>query len=348
MKAFNVARRIPLGASILAVAAMTLPVAPLAATTIHSPKGLPRVRTAGAQHVLGTSAVLTGSVNPNGSETTYYFQYGLTTAYGLQTAPKKLASGTVLQKLGEPVSGLQPGATYHYRIVAFNANDNAAFPFSKGRDRALTTKGNKLKFLIPKPSADIYGSPYILSGVLTGFASGNHRISLQASPFPFLESFTPIGLPGVTNSSGLFSFRITNLTTSTQFRVVTLDPLPVYSLQVTVPVDVHVIFKVRSSGHTGLVRLYGTVSPAIGGAKVFIQVQKAVRPGKNEVANRYITQFVTTVKHAGETSSRFSLVAKLRKSGRYRAYVKINSGGLSSGASAKTYVLHAAPSGRKK
>jgi len=349
MKAFNVPRGIALGVSMLALAAMTLPVASLAVVKpVHAPKGVPRVNTAGTQHVLGGSAVLTGSVNPDGAETTYYFQYGLTTAYGLQTPAKSAGSGTVQRKIGEPVTGLQPGAVYHYRIVAFNEKNNATFPFQAGRDRAFTTKGNKLKFVIPKPSPDVYGSPYVLSGTLTGFASANHRIALQASPFPFLESFTPIGLPGVTDASGRFSFRITNLTTSTQFRLVTLDPRPVYSPQVRVPVAVHVTFKVRSSGHLGLVRLYGTVSPAVTGAHVLFQVQKAVRPGKNEVANRYITQFVTTVKHAGANSSRFSMVVKLHKSGRYRAFVKLNSGGLASGIGGRTYVLHAAPSGRKK
>jgi hypothetical protein len=95
------------------------------------------------------------------------------------------------------------------------------------------------------------------------------------------------------------------------------------------------------------VRLFGTVYPAVPGARVLFQLLKAVRPGKNEEeTTRYVSQFSTGVKHGGRTFSRFSLVAKIRRSGRYRVFVKVHSGAYASGISTKTIVLHAAP-GRK-
>jgi hypothetical protein len=341
MRAFNSGRRIALGALILATGVVSLPLAAPAATPKPS-IALPGANTQGAAHVLGTSALLTATIHPNGKETTYYFQYGLTTTYGSQTVMANAGSSTGKVKVGQAIGGLLPGTIYHFRVVAANSAGKR-----EGRDRTFTTVGSKLRFVIPKPAPDVFGSPMIFSGTLAGFAGPNHRIALQASPYPYLESFTNIGLPGVTDRFGRFAFRVANLLSNTEFRVVTLDALPVYSPIVTVQVAVRVTFSVRSSGHTGLVRLFGTVYPAVPGARVLFQLLKAVRPGKNEEeTTRYVSQFSTGVKHGGRTFSRFSLVAKIRRSGRYRVFVKVHSGAYASGISTKTIVLHAAP-GRK-
>src|ERR1700730_2148791 len=135
---------------------------------------------------------------------------------------------------------------------------------------AQTASGaQKLKFVVPRLVADIFGSPVIFSARLSGGGEANHRIALQASPYPFLEPFANIGPPGVTDGLGRFAFRIANLTTNTQLRLVTLDTPPIYSPVVILDVAVRVSFSVRSSGGDGLMRLYGTVTPAVTGANVY-------------------------------------------------------------------------------
>src|ERR1700730_17965218 len=47
---------------------------------------LPSFSTGSAHNVSFASATVSGSVNPNGRETSYYFQYGVTRAYRGQTA----------------------------------------------------------------------------------------------------------------------------------------------------------------------------------------------------------------------------------------------------------------------
>jgi hypothetical protein len=341
MRGFNAGRRIAFSVLIAATAAVSLPVYAPAAIVIN--RAAPLAITNGAIHVLASSALLKATIRPNGGETTYYFQYGLTTAYGLQTPSASVGSGTAKVKVGQAVSHLQTGATYHYRVIAVNSAGTR-----EGHDRTFKTKGNKLKFVVPKPAPDVFGTPTILRGTLTGFGAASHRVALQASPYPFLESFTEVGLPGVTDALGRFAFRVANLSVNTQFRLVTLDPLPIYSSVVTVPLAVRVTFKVRSSGQLGLVRLYGTVSPAAPGARVYFQLLKPVRPGKNEATTRYVNQISTGVKRGGKTSSRFSLVVKVRKGGRYRAFVKVRQGPLSSGYSSTTILLHAAPGTTRK
>lgn len=70
-----------------------------------------------------TTAKLAGFVNPNNQLTTYRFEYGPTTAYGMQSPaefePSAGEGGTPLLVKAN-LSGLQPATVYHYRIVAGN------------------------------------------------------------------------------------------------------------------------------------------------------------------------------------------------------------------------------------
>jgi hypothetical protein len=77
--------------------------------------------TQGANGVTINSATLNGTVDPNGDATTYSFQYGTTTAYGSTTPSLSAGSGNSGQAVSASVSRLTPGTTYHYRVVATNA-----------------------------------------------------------------------------------------------------------------------------------------------------------------------------------------------------------------------------------
>ncbi len=68
-----------------------------------------------------TNVTLNGSVNANGWAAAGYFQWGTNTSYGQATAPVSLGSGAVAVALSTPLTGLTPGRTYHFRVVASNA-----------------------------------------------------------------------------------------------------------------------------------------------------------------------------------------------------------------------------------
>ena len=70
-------RGLAIGAAVLAALAL-----PAAAQAF----GAPKATTGGARTVSYGSATLGGAVNPNGADTSYYFQYGPTKAYGSQTS----------------------------------------------------------------------------------------------------------------------------------------------------------------------------------------------------------------------------------------------------------------------
>jgi hypothetical protein len=332
---------------LLAIVAVAAPLVAQAATVPGKPTA-PKATTGGATVVHGTSATLVGTVDPGGAATSYSFQYGPTLAYGKQTTPGKLPAGTSRVKVGQAVTGLLAG--YHYRLVATNEVTTAF-----GKDRAFGVKKQvgKTKFTLPKSSPPtVYGGTYVLSGTLSGTGNANRALVLQASSYPFLEAFTTVGLPVHTDAAGRFSFRVANLVKTTQFRIATLDPRPVYSQVTTQQVAVKVTLKVHSSPSRGLVRLYGTVTPAKPGAHLNFQLFKAVRPGNSPKAEertaRFATQFSTLVKKGTATVSRFSVVVKIVTVGSYRAYVSLSKKGTVTSGASRSLLLHAAPGSHKR
>jgi hypothetical protein len=94
----------------------------------------PTVVTGTPSEFTSTSVTIKGSVNNNGSPTTYYWEWGTTTAYGTTLFPGSLGSGPNQLFITSVVTGLSPGTTYHYQLVASNA-----FGQAFGGDQAFTT-----------------------------------------------------------------------------------------------------------------------------------------------------------------------------------------------------------------
>ena len=92
----------------------------------------PLVQVGDARSVGLTEATLVGTVDPGNEQTSYHFEYGTTTAYGSPTASKDApGAGEVTSVL----TGLAAETTYHYRLVATNAEGGMA----TSEDRTFTT-----------------------------------------------------------------------------------------------------------------------------------------------------------------------------------------------------------------
>ena len=109
-------------------------------TAAHTPTptptpgiGPPVVTTNPATFIASFSATLDGSLNPHGLATTFHFQYGTTTSYGLTTAPQT-QTGNTSRPVTANISSLTAGTIYHFRIVASNAHGT-----SMGSDKTFTT-----------------------------------------------------------------------------------------------------------------------------------------------------------------------------------------------------------------
>jgi hypothetical protein len=94
----------------------------------------PSVTTSAATAIASTGATLGGQLNPNARPTSYHFEYGTSTSYGTSTVPQAGSPGVSPVAVSAAVTGLAPATTYHYRLVASNA-DGATI----GNDQTLTT-----------------------------------------------------------------------------------------------------------------------------------------------------------------------------------------------------------------
>ncbi len=81
----------------------------------------PTVSTGAASQIASSSAQLNGSVNPNGTSTSYWFDYGTTSSYGDSTGPVNVGAGTSTTAASATITGLNPSSTYYYRLDAENS-----------------------------------------------------------------------------------------------------------------------------------------------------------------------------------------------------------------------------------
>ncbi|MDA0166187.1 fibronectin type III domain-containing protein [Solirubrobacter ginsenosidimutans] len=94
----------------------------------------PTATTGGAESVTTGSAAVTGTLNPGGDATTYQFEYGTSSSYGLTTAAVDAGSGTTDVSARATLSNLTNNTTYHFRLVATNAAGVA-----RGSDKTFKT-----------------------------------------------------------------------------------------------------------------------------------------------------------------------------------------------------------------
>jgi pimeloyl-ACP methyl ester carboxylesterase len=115
----------------------------------------PIATTNAATNITSSSAILNGTVNPNGGATTTYFQFGLSTDYGATTSSSNVGSGTSAVSFQTSTGAIQPGQTFHYRLVATNA--------------AGTAYGNDLTF------TTLNDAPYALTNAASNVAANSFQ-----------------------------------------------------------------------------------------------------------------------------------------------------------------------------
>ena len=131
-------------------------------------------------------ATLRAAINPeNEAVTDYHFEWGTSESYGNTTPVGNLASGTDPVAVSEELTGLTPGVTYHYQLVATNGTGTTTGP-----DQTLTTLAQQLG-LGPERAYEIAshyptGGVPIIPTVAESDVSpdGNHIIFDSVQPLP--------------------------------------------------------------------------------------------------------------------------------------------------------------------
>jgi hypothetical protein len=280
----------------------------------------PAVITGGAANVAQQTATLTGSVDPNGAATTYFFQFGTTVVYGATTPETGVGGGDRAVRVAANIGALAPATTYHYRLVARNAEG-----LTRGADRTFRTRRQPLGVsLAATPNPVPFGGATVLAGTLTGTGNSGRQVVLQGNPFPYTQGFANVSNAQVTNAQGGFAFPLLSVPLNTQFRVLMPQnpsvASPIVSVGVSVLVSTHLsTSRVRRGSR---VRFSGTIRPARDGAQIAFQ---KLRDG------RWITIGGTITHHGGRSFSRYARRVRIRRGGTFRVFAGIVDGNYVSG-----------------
>lgn len=134
------------GPLIAALACLGLALAAPSAMAHQSP---PTAQTGAPTAVDAASATLAGAVDPHGSDTWYFFVYGVD-RYDGHTPLASAGDDDGPVAVSAQIAGLAPATTYHVRLIAFNRRG-----FARGQDVAFTT----LAAALPPPVAPTGPSP---------------------------------------------------------------------------------------------------------------------------------------------------------------------------------------------
>ena len=95
--------------------------------TVGSSTVLPTTTTSSANSITSNTATITGVVNPNGSDTYFWFQYGTSSSLSgsVATSQQDLGAGTTGSTISANLSSLTSNTTYYYQVWARNGAGTA-------------------------------------------------------------------------------------------------------------------------------------------------------------------------------------------------------------------------------
>lgn len=137
-------------------------------------------------------ATLRAAINPeNQAVTNYHFNWGTTGAYGNTTPAGSLPTGTSPAPISAELTGLTPGTTYHYQLVATNGTGTTTGP-----DQTFTTFAQQ-PGLGPKRGYEMVsqyptGGIPMVPGVTVPDVSPDGNRALFGSVQPLPGSVTPV------------------------------------------------------------------------------------------------------------------------------------------------------------
>ena len=308
--------------SALALAALLALVATVAVA--EAQQAAPTVSTGAATAVKQHAATLHGTVRPNGTNATWFFQFGTTNAYGRKTSNRTVSAGQGTQSVSRNITGLLSGTTYHYRIVATNSSGT-----SLGADRTFTTTGPTQVVpsvsLVSSKNPVTFGSAVKFSGQVSGPGNSGAVVSLQAKPYPYTGAFAQVGNSVIAGPTGVFAFNVSPVLNAQYRAVAKRSGVDLFSPVVLEKVRLRVTSTVSdSTPRKGQkVKFSGTVKSSHVG--VTVRVQRRTSSGAYKTIAKTHTRADTT------TRAKYSLRVRITRTAYYRVRVSSGDGDHSTG-----------------
>jgi hypothetical protein len=221
--------------------------------------------------VTTNGAHLDASLDPNGAETTYYFQYGRSTNYGNRTTRITVPASADPITVQADLTGLVPYTRYHWRLYATNAAGK-----TPGRDHTLRTARLATGITLFSTRDKVqYGRGITLGGRVTGSGTNGMPLRLEQQQFPFDADFTPVRTSHVSGDGG-YLFSVDHVWALTRYRVVTETQTPLTSTVVAVRSTPRTTIGTRLLSRKRA-RIAGTIRPAVTGE---LSLQRRLASGR--------------------------------------------------------------------
>jgi len=168
---------------------------------------MPEAFTDPASAILANGATLNGRVNPGGLATSFWFEYGPTTAYGSTTATQNIAASNTLTTVSLVFTGGTP--TTHFRLVAQNGSGS-----TYGINQTYTVSN------APSVSTTAASNVAVTTATLNGTANSNGVTGSAWFEWGLTNAYgsttTPQNLAATTNNVPM-TFALTGLTQATTY-----------------------------------------------------------------------------------------------------------------------------------
>lgn len=168
---------------------------------------LPTVQTLAASALGQTFATLNGLVNPQGTNTTAWFEWGATTNYGNVTPAVSVGGGTSDINYSRDLTGLASFTAYHFRAVASNSV-GAAF----GTNQTFTTAFASPPYAATLLASSVFGE----SAILNGQVSPNGATTLTWFDWGTTTNYGNV-TPAQAAGNGLFALNVSRTITTIPF-----------------------------------------------------------------------------------------------------------------------------------
>lgn len=179
-------------------------------TTAPSAPFLTTINPAGTTQ---TNTTLQGTVDPDGADTMAWFRYGTTTNYGSITAAVPIA-GTSLDSMAisSLMSGLRPGALYHFQLVATNS-----FGASFGEDATFTTLLPPAPAVVNAAATVVTRMGAVLNGTIHPNGGDSYAWFCYGTTTSYGNSTTPVLVDWTQTSAMAISALASNLVPGTLY-----------------------------------------------------------------------------------------------------------------------------------
>jgi hypothetical protein len=143
-----------------------------ASLILPGPPPPPSVTTGAVKSAGPNALTVDGTINPQGSATTYFVRFGVGSTNEARTPDLSLGDGATDAPVTVTIPGLNPGTTYRYQLVARNAFGESAGPVREG-----ATTGAAPLVVIASPTAATTQARAvgIDQATLTGFVDGRGK-----------------------------------------------------------------------------------------------------------------------------------------------------------------------------